>query len=95
MMGIQCRSNMANVNAFKGNQNSTRLLAIFLSCLISMIPGSARSQDTDKELEPRAPSPSITSKDGLPLSAKYWPSRMKAEGGVVVLLHGLNGNQLI
>lgn len=70
----------------------------FLVCLfISVTPGFLHAQGKESEaelLEPRAPSPAIITKDGLPLSAMYWPSRLKAQGGVVVLLHGMNGNQL-
>lgn len=66
-----------------------------LTLIVATMPGVAFSQEEDAAaLVPRAPSPAIVTKDGLPLSAMYWPSRLKAQGGVVVLLHGLSGNQL-
>lgn len=83
-------------NVFSAKMNLQRFLsAALLSSMLVLIPGSIGAQETDsKLLEPRAPSPAIVTKDGLPLSATYWPSRLKAQGGVVVLLHDKGRDQL-
>lgn len=51
------------------------------------------SQDSEKPAEkPR--SEIVTAKDGWPIALTYWPSKLKQDACVVVLLHGLEGNQL-
>jgi pimeloyl-ACP methyl ester carboxylesterase len=74
------------------------IIAAILSCLILLMPELAYSQDKDKTeyeiLPAEAPNPPIITKDGLALSATYYPSSRKKEASVVVLLHGLTGNHL-
>lgn len=36
----------------------------------------------------------LVTKDGFAIAATYWPSALKQDASVVVLLHGANGNQL-
>lgn len=92
MMGIK------STPIFSGaSTNAVRcFVAATLMCIV-LSPGLLRAQgkeDDAEAMEPRAPNPPIVTKEGLPLSAMYWPSKSKSQGGVVVLLHGLNGNQL-
>jgi pimeloyl-ACP methyl ester carboxylesterase len=93
MIGVETNSSVRGMtrNVIRG------VFAVVLSCVLSLTPSLAFSQDKEDDAEslvPRAPSPPIVTVDGLPLNANYWPSKLKAQGSVVVLLHGLNGNQL-
>ncbi|MDB5341223.1 MAG: hypothetical protein JWN70_6842 [Planctomycetaceae bacterium] len=72
-----------------------RMLAI-TSCLVllaTMLPVlQAQEEKNADDLKPR---PEVfTTKDGISIAGTYWPSGLKQDASVIVLLHGANGNQL-
>ncbi|MDB5388322.1 MAG: hypothetical protein JWM11_3968 [Planctomycetaceae bacterium] len=93
MTGFRCTSMFPPVT-----RNAVRFLGgLVVVCVVLLTQVATRSQakeDDSESLLPLAPNPPIVTREGLPLSAMYWPSKLKAQGSVVVLLHGLNGNQL-
>ena len=61
--------------------------------LAGLLSGAqAQEEKAAEDLKPRPET--LTTKDGITLAATYWPSGLKQDASVVVLLHGLNGNQL-
>lgn len=72
-----------------------RMMLLATSCLIlsstvSFLP--AQEEKSAEDLKPRPET--LTTKDGIALAATYWPSGLKQDASVIVLLHGANGNQL-
>ncbi len=74
--------------------NCRMMLASTLCLLLAGLSPNLQAQEekSEEDLKPRAEA--ITTKDGIELSATYWPSGLKQDASVVVFLHGLNGNQL-
>ena len=87
-----------------GNPRSPRIsartgtwtLLAFCGILFACMPLVMQAQETKatEDLKPRPET--LTTKDDRPLALAitYWPSAMKQDGAVVVLLHGQKGNQL-
>ena len=51
------------------------------------------AQDSNAE-ELKERQETLVAKDNFPIAATYWPSALKQDASVVVLLHGASGNQL-
>lgn len=72
-----------------------RTMLALTSCLVlaTMLPVlQAQEEKGADDLKPR---PEVfTTKDGISIAATYWPSGLKQDASVIVLLHGSNGNQL-
>lgn len=61
--------------------------------LASLVPTvHAQGEGNAEDVKPRQET--LIAKDGFRIATTYWPTGQKQEGGVVVLLHALNGNQL-
>lgn len=77
---------------------STRRLALMSVCWIliaSALPVvDGQDNANTEELKPRSESLSVKDDPRIHIAMTYWPSGVKQDASVVVLLHGLNGNQL-
>lgn len=69
------------------------LMAMCCLVLVGILPSlPAQEEKSAEDLKPRAET--FTTKDGVAIAATYWPSGLKQDASVIVLLHGLKGNQL-
>ncbi len=72
-----------------------RWMLALTSCLVlaTMLPVlPAQEEKAAEDLKPRAET--FTTKDGISVAGTYWPSGLKQDASVIVLLHGANGTQL-
>lgn len=74
----------------------TRRWMLALTCCLifaGLLP-KLGAQDGKEAEDLKKRSETLTTKDNVAIAATYWPSSLKQDASVVVLLHGTNGTQL-
>src|SRR4051812_45289247 len=77
---------------FRVTNRGTRRWLVVSACWMLLASSLPAVHAQDEDLKPRQET--LIAKDGFRIAMTYWPSGLKQDASVVVLLHALSGTQL-